>query len=154
MLQKLTVPLPKTVPLPPRIANQKQIALAPPGRHKVEGEKGLYLHVSPNEVRRWIFRFTVLTVARTGEVLGMQWDEIDWDKRLWAVPKERMKTAREHQVPLCERAIEILKLQQQYSSGSGYVFEGYNRTRLADRSLIPILKLMDRCRPSRGARLT
>jgi integrase len=76
--------------------------------------------------------FTILTCSRTSEALGARWEEIDWDKKLWTVPKERMKVAKEHTVPLSTRAIEILRLQQQYSPGE-YVFAGNNRTRLADR---------------------
>ena len=85
--------------------------------------------------------FTILTVARTGEVLGMQWEEINWDKKTWTVPKERMKAAKEHVVPLNARAMELLVRQKEYS-GSGFVFEGYNRTRLADRCLRSVMHNM------------
>jgi integrase len=85
--------------------------------------------------------FTILTCARTSEVLGMQWSEVDWEKRTWTVPKERMKAGKEHVVPLSNRAIEILKRQRELSSGE-YVFEGYNRTRLADRSLRSVMNYM------------
>ena len=44
--------------------------------------------------------FTILTAARTGEVLGARWDEIDLKAGLWIVPAERMKARREHRVPL------------------------------------------------------
>src|SRR5262249_27053354 len=86
--------------------------------------------------------FVILTSSRTGEALGMTWSEIDFDKRLWTIPPDRMKAGKKHEVPLSNRAIEILKLQRQYTSGSGYVFEGYNRTRLADRSLRSVLHYM------------
>jgi integrase len=85
--------------------------------------------------------FTILTAARTSEVLGMQWSEIDWEKSTWTVPKERMKAGEEHVVPLSNRAIEILKRQRELSLCE-YVFEGYNRTRLADRSLRSVLRYM------------
>jgi len=52
--------------------------------------------------------FTILTAARTSEVINARWDEIDFDAKIWTVPKERMKANREHRVPLCERALEIL----------------------------------------------
>jgi integrase len=52
--------------------------------------------------------FTVVTAARTGEVLGARWNEIDPDKDLWIVPASRMKGGREHRVPLSSRAREIL----------------------------------------------
>jgi integrase len=52
--------------------------------------------------------FTVLVAARTEEVVGAKWSEIDLKKRLWTVPGERMKSGREHRVPLSDRAVEIL----------------------------------------------
>ena len=52
--------------------------------------------------------FTILTAARSGEVRGATWREIDLTKALWTVPAERMKAGREHRVPLSKRAVEIL----------------------------------------------
>ena len=57
------------------------------------------------------FEFLILTAARTGEVLGATWDEFDCETRIWTIPAVRMKAAREHRVPLADRAIEILKDQ-------------------------------------------
>jgi integrase len=53
--------------------------------------------------------FTVLTASRSGEVRGAVWSEIDTDARTWTIPKERMKSDREHRVPLSNRAVEILQ---------------------------------------------
>jgi integrase len=53
--------------------------------------------------------FLILTAARTGEVIGARWSEIDLDARAWTIPKERMKAKAEHRVPLSPPAIEILK---------------------------------------------
>ena len=53
--------------------------------------------------------FCILTAARSGEVLGLRWSEIDLDKALWTVPAERMKAGRVHRVPLSGRAVAILK---------------------------------------------
>jgi integrase len=64
--------------------------------------------------------FLILTAARTGEVIGAQWSEIDLSKRLWIVPAERTKTGKEHRVPLSARAIEIL---EQMPHASEHVFE-------------------------------
>ncbi|WP_089173415.1 site-specific integrase [Bosea sp. AS-1] len=52
--------------------------------------------------------FTILTAARTGEVIGATWGEIDRAKKLWRVPGERMKMGKPHEVPLSTRALEIL----------------------------------------------
>ena len=52
--------------------------------------------------------FTILTAARSGEVLGAKWSEFDLERRIWTIPATRMKAYKEHRVPLSERAIEIL----------------------------------------------
>jgi len=53
--------------------------------------------------------FLVLTAARTGELLGATWDEIDLKAKTWTISGARMKSKREHKVPLCARAVEILQ---------------------------------------------
>ena len=53
--------------------------------------------------------FTILTAARTGEVTGAQWSEIDFDAKCWTIPSNRMKAGQEHKVPLCDRAVKILQ---------------------------------------------
>jgi integrase len=53
--------------------------------------------------------FCILTAARTSEVIGATKDEIDLKAKTWTVPAGRMKAGREHKVPLCNRAIEILQ---------------------------------------------
>ncbi len=53
--------------------------------------------------------FLILTAAHTSEVRGALWSEIDPEAKLWTVPAERMKAGREHRVPLCDRALEILE---------------------------------------------
>lgn len=52
--------------------------------------------------------FCILTAARTGEVIGATWSEVDQDKAVWTVPPARMKAGKEHRVPLSPRALEIL----------------------------------------------
>jgi integrase len=53
--------------------------------------------------------YLVLTAARTAEVIGATWAEVDLIQKIWIIPANRMKSHREHRVPLCERAIEILR---------------------------------------------
>ena len=53
--------------------------------------------------------FTILTVARTSEVPGATWDEFDLDAKVWTVPADRMKSGREHRVPLSDAAISIIE---------------------------------------------
>jgi integrase len=52
--------------------------------------------------------FTVLTAARTGEVTGAAWAEIDLARKVWTIPADRMKAQKEHRVPLSDRAVEIV----------------------------------------------
>src|SRR5208283_4464754 len=53
--------------------------------------------------------FCILTATRSGEALGARWAEIDMASKVWTVPAGRMKAAREHRIPLSERAAEILE---------------------------------------------
>jgi integrase len=53
--------------------------------------------------------FTILTAARTGEIIGADWNEIDLKNKVWTIPADRMKAGKEHKVPLCDRAVEILR---------------------------------------------
>jgi integrase len=86
--------------------------------------------------------FTILTACRSGEALGITWDEIDWTDKLWTLPATRTKQGRAHTIPLPERAVELLTQQRQESHGSDFVFTGYNRTRLADNAMKSLLKKM------------
>jgi integrase len=72
----------------------------------------------------------ILTAARSGEILGMRWDEVDLDKKVWTVPAHRMKAGREHRVPLSQRATAILVRLNDMRSGD-FVFPGQRR----DKSL-------------------
>ena len=71
---------------------------------------------------RLAFEFLVLTAARSGEVRGALWQEIDRDGAVWTVPGERMKAGREHRVPLSDRALEILDEARELSNVHGIVF--------------------------------
>jgi integrase len=68
-------------------------------------------------------RFTILTAARTGEVLDAAWSEIDLGERLWTIPARRMKGGREHRVPLSEAATAVLR-ECADRRENGYVFSG------------------------------
>lgn len=68
--------------------------------------------------------FCILTAARSGEVLGVRWQEIDFEARVWSVPGERMKAGRPHRVPLSDRAVSVLKGLYHDSEPSDFVFPG------------------------------
>jgi integrase len=70
--------------------------------------------------------FAILAAARKSEVLGMQWGEVDVAARVWTVPASRMKSGKEHRVPLCDRMLAILKEREAARQGrdGGIVFAG------------------------------
>jgi integrase len=86
--------------------------------------------------------FAILTAARTGEVIGATWGEIDNGEKVWTVPAERIKGGRTHRVPLCERTLEILKALPR---GGSYVFGGTPARRpLSQMALLMTLRRMKR----------
>jgi integrase len=90
-------------------------------------------------------RFAILTAARTGEVIGARWAEIDAEHAVWIVPAIRMKANREHRAPLSDAALALLheagKLRA--SDGDGFVFPG-RRARLSNMALLMALRRMGR----------
>jgi integrase len=81
--------------------------------------------------------FTILTAVRTGEAIGARWSEIKGKE--WVIPAERMKSDREHRVPLCDRAVEILKALPHRGA---YVFTGPNKKPLSNMAMLELLKGM------------
>ena len=71
---------------------------------------------------RLAFEFLVLTAARWGEVRWAEWTEIDRENGVWTVPAKRMKSNREHRVPLCGRATEILDEARKLGGSNPLVF--------------------------------
>ena len=86
------------------------------------------------------FEFLVLTAARWGEVRWAEWSEIDQTEGMWTVPETRMKSKREHRVPLCRRAKEILEEARTLNDGAArLVFTRGGGKPLADRQLRQLL---------------
>ena len=93
------------------------------------------------EVAKLAFEFLVLTAARWGEVRWAEWAEIDRSGRVWTVPASRMKANRQHRVPLCGRALEILEAAQRLGAGAGpLVFTGGRGKPLDDKQLRWLLR--------------
>jgi integrase len=67
-------------------------------------------------------RLLALTFVRTGELIGARWEEIDFDRAEWSIPKERMKMKRPHLVPLARQAVVLLKELQKQTGEKGFVF--------------------------------
>jgi len=78
--------------------------------------------------------FTILTAARSGEVRGALWDEIDLANKTWTIPADRMKTSKEHMVPLCDDALTILASLPRFA-GNELVFPGARGGILSDVGL-------------------
>ena len=90
---------------------------------------------------RLAFEFLVLTAARWGEVRWAEWAEIDRDGGVWTVPARRMKANRRHRVPLCGRALEILKAARALGEGtSPLVFTRRGGKPLYDKQLRKLLR--------------
>lgn len=88
--------------------------------------------------------FTVLTAARTGETIGATRNEIDLKHKVWTIPGERMKSGREHRVPLSDAAIRVLKALP-YEEGNDFLFIGMRpKTGLSNMSMAMLLERMGR----------
>ncbi|MCZ8106771.1 MAG: tyrosine-type recombinase/integrase [Burkholderiales bacterium] len=89
--------------------------------------------------------FLILTAARTGEVLGAHWDEIDLEGRLWTIPATRMKAGRAHRVPLSDRAIDILATMAEVrAKDHPFIFPGQQaKAGLSGMALEMVLRRMD-----------
>lgn len=87
--------------------------------------------------------FAILTAARTGEVVGATWDEIDTTRKEWTVPGERMKSGKPHRVPLSAPALAVLKKLEGFDDT--YVFPGTKRGKpMSNMAMLQLLKRMDR----------
>ncbi|MEY2951938.1 MAG: hypothetical protein RLZZ401_25 [Pseudomonadota bacterium] len=86
--------------------------------------------------------FTLLTAARSGEVRGATWAEIDLDQGLWIVPAARMKAKVEHRVPLPKRAVELLRALPR-EEGQELVFPAPRTGKLSDMALTAVMRRME-----------
>jgi integrase len=85
--------------------------------------------------------FTVLTAARTSEVIGATWDEIDFDAQTWTVPAGRIKGGKEHRVPLSSTALALLN-ELPHEDGNPFIFIGPQRGGLSNMAMDAVLKRM------------
>ena len=87
--------------------------------------------------------FLILTAARTGEVIGADWAEIDLERKVWVVPASRMKAGREHRVPLTETAMALLGEAPTQKAGPIFATERSGDA-LSNMALLAVLKRMKR----------
>ena len=88
------------------------------------------------------FELLVLTAARSAEVRFATWEEMDVAGRVWTIAAERMKAKREHRVPLCGRAVEILEAARELAGNSRLVFPMRSGTPIAASTLPKMLKYL------------
>lgn len=99
--------------------------------------------------------FAILTVARSGEVRGAVWSEIDLNRKLWVIPAERMKGEKEHHVPLSDAAVTLLSRLPRSNGKSSqhlliaddhinYVFPAPRGGKLSNMALTAVLRRMER----------
>ena len=85
--------------------------------------------------------FAILTAARTGEIIGARWAEIDLEAKVWTVPASRMKNGREHRVPLSVEALAVLTKVSQ-GEPEEFVFAGRKKRPLSNMAFLMLLRRM------------
>jgi integrase len=99
------------------------------------------LRVSKETISRLALQFLIFTAARSGEVRGAQWNEMDLIARTWTVPGSRMKAGKPHVVPLSEPALAILThLIPLQANAQSIVFPGTKGQSLSDMTLLKIMR--------------
>ncbi len=84
-------------------------------------------------------RFLLLTCVRSGEVRGANWTEVDFERRVWTIPAERMKVNKEHRVPLSPAAVALLS---SIPAREGLLFPGAKGKPLSDMTLTAVMRRM------------
>jgi len=88
--------------------------------------------------------FLILTATRTNETVGARWSEIEFNKKTWTIPGDRIKAGKEHRVPLSAAALAILKKMQSISRDD-FVFPGGKPKKpLSNMALLALLKRIGR----------
>lgn len=95
----------------------------------------------------------ILTGARSGEVRGMTWDEVDMAAALWVVPADRMKAHKEHRVPLSAQALALLRAQPREPLVE-HVFPSLRKGPLSDMALTAVMRRMKLSAVPHGFRST
>jgi integrase len=100
------------------------------------------LESSSARVGRLALQFLILTAARSGEVRGATWAEIDLVHEVWNIPGSRMKIGEAHSVPLSASSVEVLKQMKTHWNGKAeaVVFPGLKRKPLSDMTLAKVLR--------------
>jgi integrase len=134
---------------PARWAGNLKELLPAPSKVKAKGNQPA---LSLDDAPRWFtaisqregfgpraLEFAALTAARSGEVRGAVWTEIDLERALWVIPGERMKMGKEHRVPLTAPALALLKSLPRLD-GTDLVFPSSKGGQLSDMTLSATMK--------------
>jgi integrase len=97
--------------------------------------------------------FAILTAARSGEVRGAEWSEVDLDSKTWTVPPSRMKAGKEHRVPLSPQAHDLLAKLPRFA-GNELVFPAPRGGVLSDMTLTAVMRRMELAAVPHGFRST
>jgi integrase len=85
--------------------------------------------------------FTILCAARSGETRGATWSEIDLENSIWTIPAERMKSGKEHRVPISSPTIILLKALPRFIDNE-LVFPAPRGGKLSDMALTAVMRRM------------
>ncbi len=97
--------------------------------------------------------FAILTAARSGEVRGATWSEVDLEAAVWTIPAARMKAGKEHRIPLSDAAVDLLRALPRID-GSEFLFPNTKGAELSDMTLTAVLRRMNRPITVHGFRST
>lgn len=115
------------------------------GHHKAMPYSAIPAFVGELQKRKAVaalaLEFTVLTAARTGEVIGAKWDEVDLEKAVWTIPASRMKAGKEHRVPLSARAVSILMATKELRKE--WLFPAIKGGKMSGMAMTMLLRRMD-----------
>jgi integrase len=112
------------------------------------------LRAGDDTMGRLALEALVLTAARSGEVRGALWDEVDLDAGLWLIPAERMKRKKPHAIPLSPAALAVFKRALALRTGDGaLVFPGLVKDKsISDATMAKVLKVMGETAKPHGFR--
>lgn len=137
--------------------------LAAPGKiQKVEHHRAIQVDDMPSFMQDLRTRagiaaraleFLIYTAARSGEVRGAQWSEIDLNKAVWTIPAQRMKAGVEHRVPLAQAALNLLADMPRIDGGS-LIFPGTKGQPLSDMTMTAVMRRMKASAVPHGFRST
>ena len=96
-----------------------------------------------NESTRLAFEFLILTATRMSDVTLAKWPEIDFEKKAWTIPANRMRAGKKYRIPLSARCIIILGRAQKLYAGGLFVFPGrFEKQPLSDMAFLMVIRRM------------